>query len=242
MGLSRARPTTNPEAGKGSRGGKPSAPVPGTRLDGRESGLLTMTRAVLRVVVRYAASGGLQLDGLANVPASGPLLICSNHLSNFDPLVYAACLPRVLHALTKAELFQTGLGRAFFLRCNCIPVRRGAPDRLAMRGALAVLASGGALLLFPEGHRATGAGMRGFELGAGYLAWRSGATVLPCAIWGTEAVLPKGRLVPRRRPISVRIGAPFHPAAQEPAAISREIQTRVAALLPQRYQGSADAD
>jgi 1-acyl-sn-glycerol-3-phosphate acyltransferase len=241
VGLS-ARPTTDPHAAKESRRGKPSAPAPGTRLDGRQSGLLTTTRAVLRLVVRYAASGGLQVEGLANIPASGPLLICSNHLSNFDPLVYAATLPRVLHALTKAELFQTRLGRAFFLRCNCIPVRRGAPDRLALRGALAVLASGGALLLFPEGHRATGAGMLGFELGAGYLAWRSGAMVLPCAIWGTGAVLPKGRLLPRRRPISVRIGAPFHPAGQKPAAISREIQAQVAALLPQRYQGSADVD
>jgi 1-acyl-sn-glycerol-3-phosphate acyltransferase len=204
--------------------------------------LLTLTRLVLRVVVWSAASGGLQLEGLANIPPSGPLLICSNHLSNFDPLVYAATLPRVLHALTKAELFQTRIGRAFFLRCNCIPVRRGAPDRLAIRGALAVLASGGALLLFPEGHRASTTGLLGFELGAGYLARRSGATVLPCAIWGTEAVLPKGRLMPRRRPIAVRIGAPFHPVAEEPAAISREIRARVAALLPESYRGSADGD
>jgi 1-acyl-sn-glycerol-3-phosphate acyltransferase len=234
--------STDLDAGtKGSRR-ELSGPVPGTRLDGRQSGLLTATRRVLRAVVWWAASGGLKIEGLANIPATGSLLICSNHLSNFDPLVYAATLPRVLHALTKAELFQTRLGRAFFLRCNCIPVRRGAPDRLAIRGALAVLASGGALLLFPEGHRATGAGMRGFELGAGYLAWRSGAMVLPCAIWGTEEVLPKGRLVPRRRPISVRIGSPFHPVAGKPASISLEIQTRVAALLPQPYRGSADAD
>jgi len=240
VGLRAGRST---DLGAGNEGRRPnlSAPVPGTRLDGRQSGLLTLTRRVLRLVVWWAASGGLQIEGLANIPATGPVLICSNHVSNFDPLVYAATLPRVLHALTKAELFQTRLGRAFFLRCNCIPVRRGAPDRLAMRGSLAVLASGGALLLFPEGHRAT-SGMLGFELGAGYLAWRSGAAVLPCAIWGTEEVLPKDRLVPRRRPISVRIGSPFHPVAGEPVAISREIQARVAALLPHRYQGSADAD
>jgi 1-acyl-sn-glycerol-3-phosphate acyltransferase len=241
VGIS-AGPSTDLDAGTDSTRPKRSAPVPGTRLDGRQSGLLTATRRVLRVVVWLSASGGLQIEGIANIPATGPLLICSNHLSNFDPLVYAAILPRVLHAFTKAELFQTRLGRAFFLRCNCIPVRRGAPDRLAIRGALSVLASGGALLLFPEGHRATGTGMLGFEVGAGYLAWKSGAMVLPCAIWGTEEVLPKGRLVPRRKPISVRIGSPFQPVAGEPVAISREIQTRVAALLPQRYRGSADAD
>jgi len=241
VGLS-AGPTTDLDSPAEHARPKQSSPVPGTRLDGSQSRLLTLTRLVLRVVVWMAASGGLQIEGLENVPGSGPLLICSNHLSNFDPLVYAAILPRVLHALTKAELFQSRTGRAFFLRCNCIPVRRGSPDRLAIRGALAVLASGGALLLFPEGHRAGAAGLLRFELGAGYLARRSGAAVLPCAIWGTEEILPKGRLVPRRRPISVRIGVPFLAAAEEPAAISREIRAQVAGLLPDRYRGSADAD
>ncbi|MGA8426702.1 MAG: lysophospholipid acyltransferase family protein [Candidatus Dormiibacterota bacterium] len=241
MGLT-AGPSTDLDSPAESPRPRLSAPVPGTRLDGRQSPVLTLTRLVLRAVVWGAAAGGLQMDGLANIPASGPLLICSNHLSNFDPLVYAATLPRVLHALTKAELFQTGIGRAFFLSCNCIPVRRGAPDRLAIRGALAVLASGGALLLFPEGHRAGVTGLLGFEVGAGYLARRSRAIVLPCAIWGTEKVLPKGRVLPRRSPISVRIGAPFHPVAEDPAAISREIRARVAELLPQPYRGSADGN
>lgn len=216
--------------------------TPGARLDGSQSGLLTLTRAVLRLTVRASAKGGLDLEGLANVPSKGPLLICSNHVSNFDPLVYAAVLPRVLHALTKAELFGNPVLRAFLLRCNCIPVRRGAPDRLAVRGALAVLRSGGALLLFPEGHRAAGGGMLEFEPGAGYLALRSGATVLPCAIWGTEEVLPKHRLLPRRGRIAVRLGPPFLPVGGDPLAVSREIQATVARLLPEQYRASADRD
>ncbi|HVB14262.1 MAG TPA: lysophospholipid acyltransferase family protein [Candidatus Dormibacteraeota bacterium] len=216
--------------------------TPGARLDGTQSGLLTLTRAVLRLTVRVVARGGLQLGGLSQVPNQGPLLICSNHVSNFDPLVYAAILPRVIHALTKAELYANPVMRAFLLRCNCIPVRRGSPDRLAVRGALAVLRSGGALLLFPEGHRAPAQGMLEFEAGAGYLALKSGAEVLPCAIWGTEHVLPKGRLVPRRAAISVRLGEPFRPLGDDPVAISKEIQSRVAELLPPRYRPSADSD
>lgn len=214
--------------------------MPGARLDGRQSGLLSLTRALLRLTVWASAKGGLQLEGLTNVPSQGPLLICSNHVSNFDPLVYAAILPRVLHALTKAELYTNPVLRALFLRCNCIPVRRGMPDRTAIRSALAVLGSGGALLLFPEGHRAPSGGMQDFEAGAGYLALRSGATVLPCAIWGTEEALPKHRLVPRRREISVRLGRPFHPPGKDPGAVSGEIQAAVARLLPERYRPSAD--
>jgi 1-acyl-sn-glycerol-3-phosphate acyltransferase len=182
------------------------------------------------------------MDGLSNIPSAGALLICSNHLSNFDPLVYAAILPRVLHALTKAELYHNPIMRTFLINCNCIPVRRGSPGRNAVRGALAVLRSEGALLLFPEGHRTLSGGMLEFKLGAGYLAVKSGVAVLPCAIWGTEGVLPKRRLLPRRGRISVRVGEPFHPREKDAAAASREIRSRVAALLPERYRGSSDSD
>lgn len=233
-------PTRDLEPGR-SRPASPTLP-PGVRLDGRQSALLHLTRAVLKVTVRLSAVGGVQLEGVANVPSEGRLLICSNHVSNFDPLVYAALLPRVLHALTKAELFTHPVMRAFLVRCNCIPVRRGAPDRLAVRGALAVLRSGGALLLFPEGHRAPTGGMLAFESGAGYLALRSGAAVLPCAIWGTEDVLPRHKLVPRRGRVWVRLGRPFRPVGEAPAAISQEIQAAVAQLLPERYRPSADPE
>ncbi|MGA2872196.1 MAG: lysophospholipid acyltransferase family protein [Candidatus Dormibacteria bacterium] len=214
----------------------------GARPDGTESGLLVLTRAVLRVVVRITARGGVDLQGLENLPARGPLLICSNHLSNFDPLVYAATIPRVVHALTKEELFRNPLAGAFFSRCNCILVRRGEPDRLAIRGALAVLRGGGALIVFPEGHRSVDGRMRAFELGAGYLAVRSEAQVLPCAIWGTERVLPKGELLPRRGPIAVRLGDTFQTVGKDPAAATAAIRERVAALLPAGYRPSADCD
>ncbi|HUY08532.1 MAG TPA: lysophospholipid acyltransferase family protein [Candidatus Dormibacteraeota bacterium] len=235
-------PTDDLDPGVGGRKAAGPRATPGARLDGSQSALLTLTRAVLRLTVRASAKGGLELEGLANVPSEGSLLICSNHVSNFDPLVYAAIIPRVIHALTKAELFGNPVMRAFLLRCNCIAIRRGAPDRLAVRGALAVLRSGGALLLFPEGHRAAAGGMLEFEPGAGYLAVRSGATVLPCAIWGTEEVLPKHRLVPRRGRIAVRLGQPFRPVGEDPVAVSRELQAAVARLLPERYRSSADRD
>ncbi|MGH7639553.1 MAG: lysophospholipid acyltransferase family protein [Candidatus Dormibacteria bacterium] len=219
-----------------------SGPAPGARLDGTQSGLLTLTRAVLGLLVRLEAKGGLQIAGQENVPREGGLLVCSNHLSNFDTFIYAAAMPRVMHALAKSELYQNPLLRAFLLRCNCIPVRRGGADRTALRGALAVLNSGGALLLFPEGHRAGSQGLLKFAPGAGFLALRSGAVVLPCALWGTESVLAPGGVLPRRGRIWLRLGRPFQPEADEPARVSQEIRGRVAAMLPPRYRGSADPD
>ncbi len=218
------------------------SPAPRVRLDGSESRLLRVVRWLLRRLLRSRAPGGGDIRGLELVPRDGPLLICSNHVSNFDPLVFGACFPRVLHVLTKVELYRNPVVRAFLLRCNAIPLRRGEADRLALQAGLAVLRSGGALLLFPEGHRSRGEGVLPFARGVGYLALRSGAPVVPCAIWGSERVLPRGRIWPRRGRIWLRVGQPYLPQGRHLAEVTAEIQARVEELLPAAYRASADAD
>lgn len=212
----------------------------GLRLDGSRSTTLVVTQASLRGLLRWCAVGGVRAQGLDLVPATGPLLVCTNHVSNLDPLLLGACFPRVMHAMAKAEMFRNPLLRAYLEHCNCFPVRRGGADRGAMRAALAVLGSGGALVVFPEGHRSRGQGMLPFEAGAGYLALRSRAVVVPCGIWGTELSLPIGAFIPRRAAIHLRIGEPFQPSAASPSEASRQIQARVAELLPAGYRGSAN--
>ncbi len=214
----------------------------GIRPDGSRTLTLRLTQAGLKVLVRVCAKGGVDSQGVERVPADGPLLVCSNHLSNFDPLLLGAVFPRVMHAMAKAELFEHRLLRIYLERCNCFPVHRHRPDRAALRAARLVLESGGALVLFPEGHRSDGRGLLPFEPGVGYLAIRTGATVIPCAIWGTEKMLAAGRLLPRRAEIHFRVGAPWTPDARDPVEITGEIQRRVAELLPKAYRPSADRD
>ena len=88
--------------------------------------------------------------------------------------------------------------------CNCFPVDRGAADRRALRTALDVLSRRGRLLIFLEGTRSATPGMRRAEAGVGFLARRSGASILPVGVWGTEAALPRGRRLPRRVPIRLQ--------------------------------------
>ena len=226
-----------------SKAGAPAhgTPLPvGLRLDGTRSLTLRVTQAGLRLLIDLCAAPGSTSEGLDLIPSAGPLLVCSSHMSNLDPLLLAARLPRVPHAMAKAEMFRNPVLRAYLNQCNCFPVRRGEPDRRAIRAALAVLKSGGVLVLFPEGHRSYGKGLLPFEPGAGYLAVRAGVPVLPCAVWGTETVLSRGALIPRRAPIHLRVGEPFVPLPGAPAEVSREIRRRVAAMLPASYRGSAD--
>src|SRR5208283_1125205 len=72
--------------------------------------------------------------------------------------------------------------------------------------ALAELAAGRCVLMFPEGTRSPDGTMQEFKSGAGYLALRSGCDVLPIHIAGTYDVLGKGKLIPQHGPVEMRIG------------------------------------
>lgn len=127
----------------------------------------------------------IQVEGKENVPDNGPLIICSNHISNYDPVVVGITAPRDVYFMAKEELFQKKWLGNLLLKLHAFPVKRGMKDRQALRKALDILNDNKVLGLFPEGTRSkTGELKRGLA-GAGFFALRSEATVIPCAIIGT---------------------------------------------------------
>jgi 1-acyl-sn-glycerol-3-phosphate acyltransferase len=164
----------------------------------------------------------LTVQGREHIPAGG-VLLAVNHNSLLDgPLLYGV-LPRPATFFIKAEVF-TGIVGWYLPLVGQIPVRRGVAERAPLLTALAVLAEGGIVGIFPEGtRRAAGQpgaqleqdapGLREVRHGIAYLALRSGCPVVPVACLGTEHVLPKGRTLPAvRRPVTVSIGRPVHVA------------------------------
>jgi len=190
----------------------------------------------------------LRLIGVENVPAEGPLLVASNHLSNADPIILEAAFPRPLFFVGKSELFRNPFFRWVLLRFGGIPVERGTPDRAAIRRARGVLEQGIALGIYPEGVRSrTVALVKGLP-GAGLIALQSKAPVLPVAIYGTEFFPVNGEMPPRRpknqpRGVTVRFGFPFHvPERVDGKRVTADeathlIMVRIAELLPKRYHG-----
>lgn len=159
-------------------------------------------RALSRTVLR------LHVEGAHHVPRTGPVLLAGNHSGILDgPLVFFHS-PRTSRLLTKSEVFVGHWARA----CGwlgLIPVHRGRADRSALQAGLACLAHDGVLGVFPEGTRGTG-DLEQIADGLAYLALRSGAQVVPVAVHGTAAALPRGRAVPRfRSPVRVVFGAPL---------------------------------
>jgi len=89
------------------------------------------------------------------VPASGPVLLAANHTGVLDgPLVFGLA-PRPAHFLVKSELFHGPLGWVLE-HCSQIRIDRSQADRNALHQALAVLARGGVVGVFPEGSRGLG--------------------------------------------------------------------------------------
>ena len=171
-----------------------------------------MVYEISRLIVRLAlrALYGFRVDGGDREPPAGPLLIVSNHVSDLDPLVVGAALRRHVRFMAKVELFRPPLLRWWLRACGAFPVRRGEVDRQAFRTARTILDQGGALVMFPEGTRASSLlDIRPAEPGAALLALRTGAVILPVAVIGTDRVLPKGAHRPARGTIRIRIGDPI---------------------------------
>jgi 1-acyl-sn-glycerol-3-phosphate acyltransferase len=125
-----------------------------------------------------------QVIGAENIPTSGGVLICSNHIDNLDPPIVGISSPRTIHFMAKEELFQLPVLKGLLPKLNAFPVKRGMSDKQALRTGLQVLKDGNVLGLFPEGTRSkTGELGKGLA-GAGFFALRTDAKVVPCAVIG----------------------------------------------------------
>ena len=183
------------------RAATPRRRATGTRQDWLVAGCRLVGRATAHALF------DLRVEGAAQVPAAGAVLLAGNHTGFVDgPLVFLLA-PRPASLLAKSEIF-VGAGQRLFGWLGLVPVHRGSADREALRQGLAVLAGGRALGVFPEGRRSTGA-LEEITDGLAYLALRSGAPVVPIAVRGTADAWPKGSPFPRlRRPVRVVFGAP----------------------------------
>lgn len=205
-----AEAALKPRARQARAGRRPMQPTPiATHLDP----LMRIGSAVLRFIVRGIVR--LRIEGdLAAVPREGPLIIAANHASSADPVLIGAFLnsaiDRPLNWLGKRELTEFGPAGWAFRRAGIHPVDRNAADLEAFRSAMRILEAGQVLAIFPEGTRSHDGALQPVREGAGMLALRSGATVLPVAVVDSDLMWPRGRLMPRfGKRVTVRYGTPF---------------------------------
>lgn len=166
----------------------------------------------------------IRVIGKENIPKTGPVIICSNHISNLDPPIVGITSPRSIYFMAKQELFEKPLLGKLLTAIQAFPVKRGIGDRNALRKGMAILKKGHTLGLFPEGTRSKTGKLRKPLAGAGFFALRSEATIVPCAIIGTYQPFKKLKVV-YGQPISMKELKERKASAQEAAdVIMSEIQ------------------
>lgn len=165
----------------------------------------------------------LEVEGREHVPATGPVIIASNHLSFVDSMVIPLAAGRKVGFLGKAEYLQGAGLRGWVKRLwfgefgGMIPVDRSDAKAAArsLELAEAHLAAQGAFAIYPEGTRSRDGMLHKGRTGVGRLAVASRAPVVPCALIGTDRAQPAGARGLRPHRVTVRFAPPVDVAALE---------------------------
>jgi 1-acyl-sn-glycerol-3-phosphate acyltransferase len=174
------------------------------------------------------------VEGRENVPADGPVIMASNHLSFVDSFVIPLLAPRRVHFLAKAEYFTATdpagrLRGAFFRAVGAVPVERGShrAAQASLDTALKVLAEREGFGIHPEGTRSRDGRLYRGRTGVAWLALTAQAPVVPVGLLGTDRMWPIGARFPRVRRITVRFGAPLDFSDLYGQARSGQVRRRV---------------
>jgi acyl carrier protein len=154
----------------------------------------------------------LAVQGLENLPASGPHVIAANHTSYLDGAVLVATLPWRNYAfVAKRELADNFFSRIVVKGIGAVFVERFDVQRSAEHADELVEAAkrGLSLIVFPEGTLMRQSGLMPFRAGAFQVAAQAGIPVVPVSLRGVRSVLRDETWYPRRAPIAATFGAPI---------------------------------
>ena len=170
-------------------------------------------------------------------------MVAANHYSHVDPVAVGLTVRRPIRYLAVDELYgNSRLFDGLTLWLGAIPMSRSRVALGALRLALAELASGGTVGLFPEGVRVWRWGEVDPKRGAAWLARRAGVPLVPVAVAGTDLVMGRGATGISRSPVVGVRCRPILPTEYEGhedpvGAMTEEWRVRVGEALEGVYGG-----
>ena len=144
--------------------------------------------------------------GTENIPEKGRVILCSNHVSYFDPVALSMGIRRKIFYMAKSEFFTDhGFAVKYFFRsCGVFPVKRNSYDLKAVNSAEELLKNDRIVGIFPQGGISTNRKSFLPKAGAALLAVKTATAVIPASIYF------EGKLKPFFR-ITIRFGKKLLP-------------------------------
>jgi 1-acyl-sn-glycerol-3-phosphate acyltransferase len=156
----------------------------------------------------------VSLEGLENIPADGPAILCPNHISFFDSVFTMAYAGRQISFVGKAEYMDSWKTKHLFPALGMIPIDRagGSKSEGALIAAENVLRRGELFGIYPEGTRSRDGMLYKGHTGAARLAVKLGCPIIPVGIIGTREIQPPDKILPKvGLQCTVKFGQPILP-------------------------------
>jgi len=177
-------------------------------------------------------------SGMRNVPLTGSAIFAANHISFYDPPAIGSQVHRPFNYFARDTLYKGFFGKAL-LKLETIPVARNNADVKSLKALFKALKKKGAVAMYPEGTRSADGKLAEPKPGAGMIACKSKATVIPTRIFGTFEAFGRNHKLPTLGgPIHIAYGKPMTTAEIDPGKdhperyleASRRIMAEIAKL------------
>jgi 1-acyl-sn-glycerol-3-phosphate acyltransferase len=151
--------------------------------------LYSLVKGVANVLFRLLFR--IEVYGRNNIIKEGKVVLCSNHINNFDPIILSIVFPRQIFWMGKRQIFKYKIIAYFLSKLGVFPVDREEADLSAIKKALKVLKEEKVLGIFPEGTRVKEINLDNAKPGIAMISIKAQAPILPVYIDGNYRIFSK---------------------------------------------------
>jgi len=178
--------------------------------------------ALLSVVVRRLLQCvfRVQVRGLEHYPTSGRRLVIANHTSWLDAALLAVFLPDQPVFAVHTQMTRLRWVKPFLKLVTAYPIDPSQP--MMLKTLCACVERGSVVAIFPEGRLTITGGLMKVYDGAGFIAHKTGATIVPVHIDGAHLSVFTRLAHKYRRRCFPRITLTIHPPRVIPETLPRD--------------------